>query len=55
MEEHIVKMNSIEKLTHDVLRIVTDKLPYYHFIPGQATKVSISKVGWKEKALYLTL
>ena len=47
MEEHIVKIKSIEKITHDVVQIVTEKPRHYTFIPGQATEVSINKQGWK--------
>lgn len=49
MEEHIVKIKSIDKVTHDVLRIVTEKPPGYVFIPGQATEVSINNKDWKEE------
>ncbi len=40
--EHIVKIKTIEKITHDVLHIVTEKPPRYVFTPGQATDVSIN-------------
>ena len=43
MEEHIVKIKSIHKITHDVLQIVTEKPNQYIFTPGQATEVSINK------------
>ena len=45
--QHTVRVKSVEKITHDVLRIVTDKPDQYTFIPGQATKVSINKEGWR--------
>lgn len=46
-KKHVVtNVNSIEKITHDVLRIVTEKPDGYLFIPGQATEVSIKKPGW---------
>ena len=48
MEQHIVKIKSIEKVTHDVLQIVTEKPPAYTFIAGQATDVSINNNDWKE-------
>lgn len=44
-----VKIKSIDKITHDVIRIVTEKPAGYHFLPGQATKVSINKRGWLEE------
>ncbi|HTL81125.1 MAG TPA: flavodoxin reductase [Bacteroidia bacterium] len=46
---HIVKILSIEKITHDVLRIVTEKPSGYDFVPGQATDVCVNKDGWKEE------
>ncbi len=49
MESHIVKISSIEKLTHDVLKIIVDKPSGYTFTPGQATEVSINEVTWKEE------
>jgi ferredoxin-NADP reductase len=49
MQQHYVKVKSIEKITHDVLRIVTEKPPHYLFTPGQATDVSINKKDWKDK------
>jgi ferredoxin-NADP reductase len=49
MEKHIVKVKSIEKVTHDVLQIVTQKPLQYIFTPGQATEVSINKNGWKDE------
>ena len=44
--EHKVKIQSIEPVTHDVLRIVTEKPRPYDFAPGQATDVAINKVNW---------
>ncbi len=49
MAQHIVKIKSINKVTHDVLRIVTEKPIAYQFIPGQATDVSINNTDWKEE------
>ena len=46
---HIVKIESIEHLTHDVLKIVTEKPPTYSFTPGQATEISINKVSWRNE------
>jgi ferredoxin-NADP reductase len=42
MEEHIVKILSIEKVTHDVKRFRVEKPGGYSFIPGQATEVSVN-------------
>ncbi len=47
--KHIVKIKSIENVTHDVLRVVTEKPTDYTFKPGQATDVSININGWKDK------
>lgn len=47
MKQHLVKIKSIEKVTHDVLVIVTEKPEHYTFTPGQATEVSINKDGWQ--------
>lgn len=47
MEQHFVKIKSIDKVTHNVLKIVTEKPQAYNFTPGQATEVSINKTGWQ--------
>lgn len=49
MESHIVKIESIEKVTHDVVRIVVEKPASYTFVPGQATEVAINKPNWKHE------
>ena len=49
MTQQIVKINSIKHITHDVLRIVTEKPQKHTFTPGQATEVSINKSGWKDE------
>jgi ferredoxin-NADP reductase len=49
MEQHIVKIRSIKKVTHDVLQIVTEKPAHFNFNPGQATEVSINNQYWKEE------
>ena len=49
MEQHFVKIKSIDKVTHDVLKIVTEKPQGYNFTPGQATEVSINKNGWQDE------
>ena len=55
MENHIVKIKSIDMVTHDVVRIITMKPDDYKFIPGQATEVAINKPGWLEEARPFTL
>ena len=47
MEEYIVKIENIEKITHDVFRIEVLKPADYSFTPGQATEISINKNDWK--------
>ena len=49
MEEHYVKIKTIDKVTHNVLKIVTEKPKGYSFIPGQATEVAINKTGWRNE------
>lgn len=46
---YIVKIISIEHLTHDVLKIVTEKPSVYSFTPGQATEISINKAQWRKE------
>ena len=43
MKEVSVKITSIDKVTHDVLKIVTSKPEQFSFTPGQAAEVSINK------------
>jgi len=45
----IVKIKSIRKINHDVIRVHTEKPDPYTFNPGQATEVSINKIGWEDK------
>ncbi|MFL5789001.1 MAG: flavodoxin reductase [Flavisolibacter sp.] len=49
MSNNPVKVKSIDNVTHDVLKIVTEKPAGYSFSPGQATEVSINKNGWDNK------
>ena len=49
MEQHFVKIKSIDTVTHDVLKLVTEKPHEYNFTPGQATEVSINKNGWQDE------
>lgn len=48
MEQHLVTVKSVEKVTHDVLGIATTKPEGYTFNPGQATEIAINKPGWEE-------
>lgn len=47
--KEIVKIISIQKLTHDVKQYRVQKPAGYSFIPGQATDVSINIPGWEEE------
>ena len=49
MEPVSVKIKTIENLTHDVLKIVTEKPANYSFTPGQAAEVSINKPAWRDE------
>ena len=49
MEKNIVKIDSIYKIIHDVLRVVTTKPLNFNFIPGQASEISVNKPGWTEE------
>ena len=47
--DHIIKILTIENVTHDVKRFRCEKPAEYHFVAGQATEVSINKDGWREE------
>jgi hypothetical protein len=49
MKKHIVKIKELESLTHDVIRIVTEKPEGYRFEPGQATEVAINQPELSEQ------
>jgi ferredoxin-NADP reductase len=49
MEPSKLKIKSIEKATHDVLRFVTEKPDLVQFMPGQAADISINKDGWQKE------
>lgn len=49
MEEHIVKILSVEPVTHDVKRFKVQKPDGYKFVPGQATDVAINKPEWRNE------
>ncbi|TVR73837.1 MAG: flavodoxin reductase [Marinilabiliales bacterium] len=44
-----VRIKSIDKVTHDTLRIVTEKPEGLTFKPGQATSIAIDRKGWEEE------
>jgi ferredoxin-NADP reductase len=49
MDRYEVKIQSINKVTHDVLQIRVEKPQGFTFEPGQATEVSINKDGWQNE------
>jgi ferredoxin-NADP reductase len=49
MESHIVKIEAINQVTHDVRSFRIEKPTGYQFVPGQATEVAINKSGWIEE------
>jgi ferredoxin-NADP reductase len=49
MKKYFVKIRAIEHVTHDTLRIETDKPYEYKFLPGQATDIAINKNGWQDE------
>jgi len=49
MQQFLVEVKSVYNVTHNVVKIVTEKPLYYNFWPGQATDISINKPGWSSK------
>jgi len=47
--KEIVKIKSIGKVTHDVLKITLEKPEGFSYEPGQATEISLNRDGWKEE------
>ena len=47
--KQLVKILSIEPITHDVLRIRTEKPNGLTFVPGQATEIFLTKDGWEDE------
>ena len=47
--EFILKIQSVDSVTHDVHRFRLDKPDGYAFTPGQATEVSVNKPGWENE------
>lgn len=46
---HILKIKSIEQVTHDVRCFRLEKPSGYSYTPGQATDVSVHKPGWERE------
>lgn len=49
MSNHTLSIESISNVTHDVLRIRTNKPAGFDFMPGQAANIAINKKGWLHK------
>ncbi len=49
MESYIVKVENVERVTHDTIRIATEKPAGYSYIPGQATEIAINKEYWNNE------
>ena len=49
MEYQIIKVKTVAMITHDVIKIVTEKPPNYQFEPGQATELAINKPAWEQE------
>ncbi len=47
MKPHLVRIESIKHITHDVLQITTEKPQQYNFTPGQAADIAVNKKGWQ--------
>ncbi|MBS1496010.1 MAG: flavodoxin reductase [Bacteroidetes bacterium] len=47
--KQIVKIKSIDRLTHDVLKITAEKPASLQYNPGQAVDISINKTGWEQE------
>lgn len=48
MQKHFISINSIKKVTHDTLSVITEKPAYYNFEPGQATSIALGREGWQD-------
>ncbi len=51
---HLIKIISIEHLTHDVLHLIVEKPQDFGYSPGQAVDISINKPGWEDKKTCFT-
>ncbi len=47
--KNLVRILSIENITHDFLRIKTEKPLGLTFVPGQATEIFLTKDGWENE------
>jgi ferredoxin-NADP reductase len=49
MGNHILTVESVQNITHDVLQIITNKPERLDFTPGQAANIAINKSGWMKE------
>src|SRR5690606_40791629 len=49
MSRYKVSIASIEPVTHDVMRIRTERPKGLDFTPGQATEIFLDKAGWENE------
>lgn len=49
MESYLIKVIAVEPVTHDVLKITTEKPAGYAYTPGQATELAINKAYWNNE------
>lgn len=54
-KNQILKIVSIKKITHNVLRIITYKPKYFNFLPGQSANIAINKSAWLDEERPFTL
>ncbi len=55
MENYKVYIRSIQNITPDVLRIVTNKPDGFDFTSGKATEIAINKAGWESQKRPFTM
>lgn len=55
MERQVVKIKGLEQLTHDVLRIQTERPGGLTFRAGHATSVAINAQGWRNELRPFTM
>ncbi|WP_028829257.1 FAD-binding oxidoreductase [Proteocatella sphenisci] len=49
MEQQVLIIRKIEKITHNVLRFTLNNTNKIKFMPGQAAELAVDKDGWRDK------
>src|SRR3954471_24835305 len=49
MKRHFVRIQSIRKITHDVIQLKTDRPLNYEFTPGQAAEIALNNEKWQDE------